>query len=193
MTPEYAYITGLPALEAALPTPYSPDSAAADHYALLGLTVFPCASAFLDEAGQVGGAWSAQVAANVYRVRLSPVAAGLTPITWPRSWAALAFLVGAGSRRRDRQPDPRRHAHAAAVRFSPTQLAPWLQPFLRKWTWRSCPSTAALADLATSSVRTWTSVRSLPPPLPSQSPPWQALRPIPPQPPPPCAIWLIFS
>ena len=148
VTPELrAYITGLPALEAALPTPYSPDSAAAEHYALLGLTVFPYASAFLDEAGQVGGAWSAQVSAAYAACGFRPAPSD-APDHVATELDALAYLAGAEA---DAVADGLTHV-AACVRslqrdFLSTQLAPWLQPFLLAVDLTQLPFYPALADL----------------------------------------------
>ena len=148
VTPELrAYITGLPALEAALPTPYSPDSAAAEHYALLGLTVFPYASAFLDEAGQVGGAWSAQAAAAYVACGFRPSPAD-APDHVATELDALAFLVGAEA---DAVTDGLTHVatHMRSLQcdFLRTQLTPWLQPFLLAVDLAELPFYRALADL----------------------------------------------
>ena len=148
VTPELrAYIAGMPALETALPTPYTPDGAAADHYALLGLTVFPYASAFLDEAGQVGGAWSAQVSAAYAACGFRPATSD-APDHVATELDALAYLAGAEA---DAVADGLTHV-AARMRslqrdFLSTQVAPWLQPFLLAVDLTQLPFYPALADL----------------------------------------------
>ncbi len=51
----FAEIDVLPGLKDSLPKTIDPDALAADHYALLGLDVFPYASAYLEADGRPGG------------------------------------------------------------------------------------------------------------------------------------------
>ena len=53
---------GLPGIDDVLPSSVDEDVQAADHYSLLGLAVFPYASAYLEEDGRLGGATTDYIA-----------------------------------------------------------------------------------------------------------------------------------
>ena len=49
------YVRAIPELAAALPHPYAPDAAAAQHHDLFKFHLFPYAAIFLDASGLLGG------------------------------------------------------------------------------------------------------------------------------------------
>ncbi len=72
LTPENVEaVRGLPGLSAHVPDPFDPDLAAAEHYDVFGLNVFPYASAFLDPEGRLGGETAEE--ASAWRMRFGRV------------------------------------------------------------------------------------------------------------------------
>ena len=73
------YVQAIPELAQALPPALAPDAAAAEHYHLFGLSLFPYASAFVSEGGLLGGSITGAVAASYaeagFKAELSSTAA----------------------------------------------------------------------------------------------------------------------
>lgn len=110
-----------------VPTPFNPDEAAADHYALFGLDVFPYAGAFLDAGGRLGGR-AADAARRFYdEAGLGvPEASGESADYLPLELSLLESLTMAEAGDFHRVGDVR-HLQR---RFLDTHLLAWLPPFL---------------------------------------------------------------
>jgi TorA maturation chaperone TorD len=148
MTPETAaFLAGLPEFADAIPSTFDADRAAADHYALLGLTLFPFASAFLSPDGRVGGDVSAQVAAAYASFGYAATGQD-APDHVGIQLDALAFLVGAeADAAADDLPATAQRMRVLQQDFLAAHLLPWLQPFLIAAEEARQPFYGALADL----------------------------------------------
>lgn len=148
LTPETAaFLAGLPEFADTIPADFDADRAAADHYGLLGLTLFPFASAFLSADGRVGGDVNAQVAA-AYATFGYAATDQDAPDHVGTQLDALAFLVGAeADAAGDGLPDTAQRMRVLQQEFLTAHLLPWLQPFLIAVEESRQPFYGALADL----------------------------------------------
>lgn len=140
-------LSTLPGLGDALPSRFDADDAAATHYGLFGLTVFPYASYFLDAHGQVGGPPSARAQAAYASMGIASVP-NHAPDHVGVELDVLARLVDAELQARGtgRTADADRWRVLQAG-FLQEHVAPWIQPLLIAVERADLPFYAALATL----------------------------------------------
>jgi putative dimethyl sulfoxide reductase chaperone len=143
-------VAALPPLAASLPPAYDADEAAADYQALFGLNIFPYEAIFRDDAGLLGGAVTAAVAA-LPPERLRARYGGEQPGPRRHELGLLAFLCGAeadacatGKRRLRLGP------RGCSERFWRTICSPGC----RRWRWR-LPRRRAPPAAPARSTRRW--------------------------------------
>ena len=132
----------------AVPDSFDADAAAADHYDLFGLNVYPYASFFLDASGRLGGPVTDLVRHQLQRVNLAPESDAESADHLGHELAYLAFLAGA-------EADARADGNRAEVermqhqqrQFLDRHLLWWLPPFVRAVRQHEHPFYTALAEL----------------------------------------------
>ncbi len=138
----------VPELAGAVPEPFDAEQAAADHYDLFHLNVFPYASLFLDEAGQVGGPvtddarrWLRQAGYHAETSRESADHIG-------HALGLLAFISGAeADALNDSRADEAMRMQRLQRRFFDEHLLWWLPAFCYATQQHSHPFYILLAGL----------------------------------------------
>lgn len=163
-------LSTLPGLGDALPQHVDADDAAAAHYGLFGLTVFPYASYFLDVLGQIGGPPSARVQAAYASMGIEP-ASRHAPDHVGVELDVLGRLVDGElqARRTGRTADAERSRTLQAA-FLQEHMAPWIQPLLIAVERAGLPFYAALASLTRDVVVHHMVAVSNAPPAPADPP-----------------------
>ena len=141
-------VQAVSALADTLPEPFEAEQAAADYYDLFHLNVFPYASLFLDDAGQLGGPVS-DAAQRLFRQT------GYTADTSRESadhighaLGLLAFLTGAEADAwEDSRADEAARMHRLQRRFFDMALLWWLPAFVHAVRRHNHPFYALLGDL----------------------------------------------
>ncbi len=149
LTPEVLpAVRSIPELADAASDPFDADAAAADHYDLFGLNVFPYASFFLDASGRLGGPVTDLVRHQLQRVNLAPESDAESADHLGHELAYLALLAGAEA---DAQADGARaevqRMQHLQRQFCDRHLLWWLPPFVRAVCQHEHPFYAPLADL----------------------------------------------
>jgi TorA maturation chaperone TorD len=141
-------VRAVPGLTDAVPDPFDADAAAADHYDLFGLNVFPYASFFLDASGRLGGPVTDLVRHQLQRVDLAPQGDAESADHLGHELAYLALLVGAEA---DAYADGARaevqRMQHLQRQFLDGHLLWWLPPFARAVRQQKHPFYARLANL----------------------------------------------
>jgi len=138
----------IPELADVVPDPFDADAAAADHYDLFGLNVFPYASFFLDASGRLGGPVTDLVRHQLQRVHLAPENEVEGADHLGHELAYLALLAGAeaDARADDNRAEVERMQHLQR-QFLDRHLLWWLPPFVRATAQHGHPFYTALAEL----------------------------------------------
>ncbi len=138
----------IPELADAVPDPFDADAAAADHYDLFGLNVFPYASFFLDASGRLGGPVTDLVRHQLQRVHLAPEneAEGADHLGHELAYLALLTGAEADARADDNRVEVERMQHLQR-QFLDRHLLWWLLPFVRAIAQHEHPFYTALAEL----------------------------------------------
>jgi TorA maturation chaperone TorD len=141
-------VRAVPDFAEAVPDPFDADAAAADHYDLFGLNVFPYASFFLDASGRLGGPVTDLVRHQLQRVSLAPDDDAESADHLGHELAYLALLAGAEADARADGVDAevQRMQHVQR-QFLDGHLLWWLPPFVRAVRQHKQPFYATLADL----------------------------------------------
>lgn len=141
-------VRAVPELSEALPEPFDPDEAAADHQHLFGFNVFPYASVFLDPDGLLGGPVAEAVGLHFrtagFDIDLNQEGADHVGHTL----AFLGFLAAAEADAwEDNRPDEAARMQAHARRFIDAHLLPWLPAFVEALQRQQVPFYPHLAGL----------------------------------------------
>ena len=141
-------VRAMPGLADAVPDPFDADAAAADHYDLFGLNVFPYASFFLDASGRLGGPVTDLVRHQLQRVNLAPEGDAESADHLGHELAYLALLAGAeaDARADGARAEAQRMQHLQR-QFLDRHLLWWLPPFVRAVRQHEHPFYATLAEL----------------------------------------------
>lgn len=141
-------VRAMPGLADAMPDPFDADGAAADHYDLFGLNVFPYASFFLDASGRLGGPVTDLIRHQLQRVGLAPEADAESADHLGHELAYLALLAGAeADARADGARDEVQRMQRLQRQFLDRHLLWWLPPFVRAIRQHGHLFYATLADL----------------------------------------------
>lgn len=139
-------VRSIPELADVVPNPYDADAAAADHYDLFGLNVFPYASFFLDASGRLGGPVTDLVRHQLQRVGLTPGAESADHLGHELAYLALLAGAEADAHADDVDTEVQRMQHMQR-KFLDGHLLWWLPPFVRAVRQHGHPFYAVLADL----------------------------------------------
>jgi len=142
------FVNAIPELASTLPDTFDSDNAAADHFHLFGLNLFPFESIFLHEDSLPGTALTQDVATYYRLAGFDPEAYTESPDHIGIELALLAFLSGAESDAHE--DDQRQHIQRIQDiqrRFLDDHLLPWLLPLVQAIQRQQQPFYAALATL----------------------------------------------
>lgn len=149
LTPEVLpAVRSIPELANAASDSFDADAAAADHYDLFGMNVFPYASFFLDASGRLGGPVTDLVRHQLQRVNRAPESDAESADHLGHELAYLALLAGAEA---DAHTDGARaevqRMQHLQQQFLDRHLLWWLPLFTRAVRQHEHPFYATLADL----------------------------------------------
>ncbi len=119
------YLPAIPELAAYMPEPFDADEAAAAHFALFGMNLFPFESLFLDASGLLGGETSEQVGRVFRAIGFDAGPTAVAPDHIGHELAALAFLSHSEAQALDYVPNL-----VASLR---TQQRTLLEEHLLRW------------------------------------------------------------
>jgi TorA maturation chaperone TorD len=139
-------VRSIPELADVVPNPCDADTAAADHYDLFGLNVYPCASFFLDASGRLGGPVTDLVRHQLQRVGLASDAESADHLGHELAYLALLAGAEADAHADDVDTEVQRMQHLQR-QFLDGHLLWWLPPFVRAVRQHGHPFYATLADL----------------------------------------------
>ena len=138
----------VPALAEVLPEPFDADQAAADHYDLFHLNVFPYASLFLDAAGQVGGSVTDDARRRHRQAGYAAGTSGESADHVGHALGLLAFVAGAeADARHDARADEATRMQRLQRRFFDEHLLWWLPAFVHAVQQHNHPFFVLLSDL----------------------------------------------
>lgn len=132
---------------------FDADEAAADHYAVFGLDVFPFAGSYLDADGLTGGRAADAAYAFYEEAGLTVSASGESADHLSTELALLEYLTAteANALRNRTSPDPNPseadRARARQLRFLKAHVFTWLPPFLEALSRQDDPFYRALGEL----------------------------------------------
>ncbi len=125
-------VQAVPGLARALPEPFILDEAAAVHYQLFGLNVFPYEAIFLDDSGLLGGPITESVAHSYYRFGYMNAAATDNLDHVGQELAAMAFLCQAEAEALARGENKTAVSwQYHQITFLQHHLLRWLVPFVQ--------------------------------------------------------------
>ena len=139
-------VRSIPDLAPLLPNPFDEDEAAADHYTLFGLEVFPYAGLFLDAEGRLGGPAASQVQRLYARSGFRPVLDRESADHLGHELALLAFLSEAEAVE-NAAPSEVEHLRRLQRKFVDDHLLEWLPAFVCAAEQQPFPFYAALSRL----------------------------------------------
>jgi TorA maturation chaperone TorD len=139
-------VQSIPAVADTVPDPFDADAAAADHYDLFGLNVFPYASFFLDASGRLGGPVTDLVRHQLQRVGLAPGAEDADHLGHELAYLALLAGAEADAQANDVDTEVQRMQHLQR-QFLDGHLLWWLPLFVRAVRQHEHPFYAVLAEL----------------------------------------------
>ena len=124
-------VRAIPDLASLLPNPFDEDEAAADHYTLFGLEVFPYAGLFLDVEGRLGGPTAGQVQRLYAQIGFQPVLDRESADHLGHELALLAFLSEAEAEAAENaEPHEIERVRRLLRQFVDDHLLEWLPAFV---------------------------------------------------------------
>lgn len=141
-------VQAIPDLASLLPDPFDEDEAAADHYTLFGLEVFPYAGLFLDAEGRLGGPTADQVQRLYAQIGFQPVLDRESADHLGHEMALLAFLSEAEAEAvENAEPRETERVRRLQRQFVDSHLLEWLPAFVCAAEQQPYPFYAALSRL----------------------------------------------
>lgn len=141
-------VQAIPDIASLVPDPFDEDEAAADHYALFSLDVFPYASVFLDAQGRLGGPTTDAVQRHYAQSGFQPALDRESADHLGHELALLAFLSEAETEAlEDDKAHEAERMHRRMQAFMDEHLLWWLPAFVQAVQQQSYPFYAALGRL----------------------------------------------
>ncbi len=141
-------VQAIPDLASLLPDPFDEDEAAADHYTLFGLEVFPYAGLFLDAEGRLGGPTTNRVQRLYAQIGFQPVLDRESADHLGHELALLAFLSEAEAEAvENTAPRETERVRQLLRQFVDGHLLEWLPAFVCAAEQQPYPFYAALSRL----------------------------------------------